>query len=211
MESKREQVYKLDKHFHLDPKNLKILLISIKEVNKTIINKYADSEPMATINGGSANLSQEAFMATMEQDAKERYKRKQESKKIANELKEKGNEQFKQGNLDEALKYYTEVKFLYLSSMALIRRNQYEYNTFLGAHTHKRQHANLHESSSSVHQTSQISGSDQRLRLGSASRREVCEGSHSQGQSLHLYERVRQGVGAVRERQECRAKADDFS
>ena len=55
------------------------------------------------------NMNQEDFMKIMERDAEERYKRKKENQKKANELKENGNEQFKQGNLDNALEFYSEA------------------------------------------------------------------------------------------------------
>lgn len=55
------------------------------------------------------NLSQQAFMEIMERDANERYQRKLETQKLANELKEKGNKEFQNKNYQKAFDYYTEV------------------------------------------------------------------------------------------------------
>ena len=48
-------------------------------------------------------------MKAMENDAQERFKRKQEREKVAKGLKEKGNEEFRQGNYEAALDFYTQV------------------------------------------------------------------------------------------------------
>ena len=48
-------------------------------------------------------------MKRVEEDAAERQKQKEKDEKVANELKEKGNKAFKQGNFDDAIKYYTDA------------------------------------------------------------------------------------------------------
>ena len=48
-------------------------------------------------------------MAALEADANERAARRKVNEKEANILKEKGNEEFRQGNYDKALALYTEV------------------------------------------------------------------------------------------------------
>ena len=48
-------------------------------------------------------------MKVLEADAKDRAKRRHEREKIANGLKEKGNTEFKQGNYEQALDFYTQV------------------------------------------------------------------------------------------------------
>ena len=54
-------------------------------------------------------MGQEVFMRMMEQDANERYERKKENKKKSDKLKLKGNEEFKNGNYEKAIEFYTEV------------------------------------------------------------------------------------------------------
>ncbi len=54
-------------------------------------------------------MDQNAFMAIMEQDAKERYERRKKNYKQADELKLKGNEEFKLENFEKALEFYTQA------------------------------------------------------------------------------------------------------
>ena len=49
------------------------------------------------------------FMSVMEADARERASRRAGRIKVAEEWKEKGNVEFRQGNMEKALEYYTEV------------------------------------------------------------------------------------------------------
>ena len=70
--------------------------------NKTFINKNESAS-------AAGDSSQDAFMKIMEKDANERYERKKANQKLANEIKEKGNEQFKLKNYQKALDYYTEA------------------------------------------------------------------------------------------------------
>lgn len=60
-------------------------------------------------NGFSSENNQSAFLKSLEFDAQERYQRRQENLKISNELKEKGNEEFKKNNFEKAIEYYSEV------------------------------------------------------------------------------------------------------
>lgn len=48
-------------------------------------------------------------MKILEKDANERFERKKENNRVANEFKEKGNEQFKLKNYKKALEFYDEV------------------------------------------------------------------------------------------------------
>ena len=48
-------------------------------------------------------------MKRVEEDAAERQKQKEKDEKVANELKEKGNKAFKQGDFDDAIKFYTDA------------------------------------------------------------------------------------------------------
>ena len=48
-------------------------------------------------------------MKALEDDAQDRFRRKQARQKVANSLKEKGNEEFRQGKYEEALEFYTQV------------------------------------------------------------------------------------------------------
>ena len=61
-------------------------------------------------------------MKALEEDAQERYKRKQEREKVAAGLKEKGNEEFRQGNYEKALDFYTQV----CSSLVRVYELQFE-------------------------------------------------------------------------------------
>ena len=51
----------------------------------------------------------EGFMKALEEDAQERFKRKRAREKVAEGLKEKGNEEFRTGNYEKALDFYTQV------------------------------------------------------------------------------------------------------
>ena len=48
-------------------------------------------------------------MSAMEQDAEDRYERRLASKQIATEIKDRGNEKFKNGDYHGAIDLYTEV------------------------------------------------------------------------------------------------------
>jgi len=50
-------------------------------------------------------------MNIMEKDAKERFERRNQNYKIADYLKEKGNLEFKNGNNEKAIEFYTQVSY----------------------------------------------------------------------------------------------------
>ena len=50
-------------------------------------------------------------MAIMEQDCNERAQRRKKTESDASYLKEKGNEQFNEGNFENAIELYNEVSF----------------------------------------------------------------------------------------------------
>jgi tetratricopeptide (TPR) repeat protein len=81
--------------------------------NRTFINKGGDSSQMEPAAFGMPQVpegtSQEGFLKIMEHDAKERWARKQEARKKADELKVKGNEQFGLKNFEKALEFYTQA------------------------------------------------------------------------------------------------------
>jgi len=51
-------------------------------------------------------------MQAVEADAKERATRRQERIKLADQLKERGNKEFRDGNFEAALDLYTQVKII---------------------------------------------------------------------------------------------------
>ena len=55
-------------------------------------------------------MSSAAFMAAMQKDADERHERKKKAQKEAAALKDKGNAEFKAGNYDQAIEFYTQVR-----------------------------------------------------------------------------------------------------
>lgn len=92
-------------------------------LNKTVINQAAfdnwqsgppptapnaESIPSVQEQGGGES-SQAAFMAALEQDAKERGERRRKNDAEANRLKEKGNEVYQKGNYSEAADYYSQA------------------------------------------------------------------------------------------------------
>ena len=48
-------------------------------------------------------------MRMMERDAEERYARRKKNEKLAMEQKDLGNEEFKNGNYEKAVEFYSEV------------------------------------------------------------------------------------------------------
>nr|KAI8743935.1 tetratricopeptide repeat protein 12-like [Biomphalaria glabrata] len=81
--------------------------------SKTSINKdcYKNDTESASIPGPAITecMDQNAFMAAMEADAKERAERRKERETTANTLKEQGNAEFKQGNFQKALELYNQA------------------------------------------------------------------------------------------------------
>lgn len=79
------------------------LLKFLSGKNRTLINKSESNNEFSSEN------NQSAFLKSLEIDAQERFQRRQENLKISNELKEKGNEKFKQNNFEKSIDYYSEV------------------------------------------------------------------------------------------------------
>nr|XP_011759653.1 tetratricopeptide repeat protein 12 isoform X6 [Macaca nemestrina] len=98
-------------------------------LNKTVISPpqtaVKSAEEVNSVFGFSFLISEitlpsEAFLASVEKDAKERAKRRRENKVLADALKDKGNEAFAEGNYETAILHYSEgleklkdVKVLY--------------------------------------------------------------------------------------------------
>lgn len=76
--------------------------------SKTIINKSPSTAQDPNAPQTMTTADQQGFMSAMEVDARERAERRQAGEKKANELKEKGNEEFRQGNYEKALELYSE-------------------------------------------------------------------------------------------------------
>ncbi|XP_033336543.2 tetratricopeptide repeat protein 12 [Megalopta genalis] len=72
--------------------------------NRTVVNKYVENE---TKNG--EQMSQEAFMKSMEKDAKERSENRKIRYERAETLKRIGNGAFKEGNYEKAVTYYSKA------------------------------------------------------------------------------------------------------
>ncbi|XP_013201641.1 tetratricopeptide repeat protein 12 [Microtus ochrogaster] len=99
---------------------------------RTTLNKTMISPPRAPENADEMNP--EAFLASVEKDAKERAKRRRESRVLADALKERGNEAFVKGDYEAAILCYTEglgklkdMKVLYTNrAQAYIKLGDYE-------------------------------------------------------------------------------------
>ncbi|XP_044113792.1 tetratricopeptide repeat protein 12 isoform X1 [Neovison vison] len=73
----------------------------------TTLNKTMISPPQAPLENADG-ISSEAFLASMELDARERARRRRENKVLADALKEKGNEAFARGDYEAAIVCYSE-------------------------------------------------------------------------------------------------------
>ncbi|XP_005030951.1 tetratricopeptide repeat protein 12 isoform X1 [Anas platyrhynchos] len=71
-------------------------------VNRTVINTRASDVSTAEA------VNPDGFLAALEKDAKERAKRRKRNERLANALKEKGNDAFRKGDYDTAIQRYTE-------------------------------------------------------------------------------------------------------
>ncbi|XP_009005064.4 tetratricopeptide repeat protein 12 isoform X4 [Callithrix jacchus] len=71
------------------------------------LNKTLISPPQTTVKSAE-EINSEAFLASVEKDAKERAKRRRENKVLADALKEKGNEAFAKGDYETAVLRYSE-------------------------------------------------------------------------------------------------------
>ncbi|XP_020767586.2 tetratricopeptide repeat protein 12 isoform X2 [Odocoileus virginianus] len=74
---------------------------------RTTVNKTTISPPQAPMKDAD-QINTEAFLASLEKDAKERAKRRRENKVLAYALKEKGNEAFVRGDYETAILCYSE-------------------------------------------------------------------------------------------------------
>ncbi|KAM9079773.1 tetratricopeptide repeat protein 12 isoform 2-T2 [Megaptera novaeangliae] len=74
---------------------------------RTTVDKTMISPPQASTKN-TDEINTEAFLASMEKDAKERAKRRRENKVLADALKEKGNEAFVKGDYETAILCYSE-------------------------------------------------------------------------------------------------------
>ncbi|XP_031508802.1 tetratricopeptide repeat protein 12 isoform X5 [Papio anubis] len=115
---------------------------------RTTLNKTVISPPQTAVKSAEEvnsvfgfffliseiTLLSEAFLASVEKDAKERAKRRRENKVLADALKEKGNEAFAEGNYETAILHYSEgleklkdVKVLYTNrAQAYMKLKNYE-------------------------------------------------------------------------------------
>ncbi|NXI88220.1 TTC12 protein, partial [Rhipidura dahli] len=73
-------------------------------VNRTLISTSVRAFPSQIKAGHSSG----AFLAALEKDAKERAQRRKRNEQLANALKEKGNEAFREGDFALAIQRYTE-------------------------------------------------------------------------------------------------------
>ncbi|XP_058675171.1 tetratricopeptide repeat protein 12 [Ammospiza caudacuta] len=73
-------------------------------VNRTLINPSVRAFPSEI----KAGLSPDGFLAALEKDAKERAQRRRRNEKLANALKEQGNEAFRAGDFALAIQRYSE-------------------------------------------------------------------------------------------------------
>ncbi|XP_058519885.1 tetratricopeptide repeat protein 12 isoform X2 [Ochotona princeps] len=100
---------------------------------RTALNKTMISPPQAPTEN-TDELNAEAFLASVEKDAKERAKRRRESRALADALKEQGNEAFGKGDYDTAVLRYSEgleklkdMKVLYTNrAQAYIKLGNYQ-------------------------------------------------------------------------------------
>ncbi|XP_037019038.2 tetratricopeptide repeat protein 12 [Artibeus jamaicensis] len=100
---------------------------------KTTLNKTMISPPQAPAKNAD-EMNSEAFLASVEKDAKERAKRRKENKVLADALKEKGNKAFVRGDYEMAILCYSEgleklkdMKVLYTNrAQAYIKLGDYQ-------------------------------------------------------------------------------------
>nr|XP_008969963.2 tetratricopeptide repeat protein 12 isoform X3 [Pan paniscus]XP_054950823.1 tetratricopeptide repeat protein 12 isoform X3 [Pan paniscus]XP_054950824.1 tetratricopeptide repeat protein 12 isoform X3 [Pan paniscus] len=100
---------------------------------RTTLNKTMISPPQTAMKSAE-EINSEAFLASVEKDAKERAKRRRENKVLADALKEKGNEAFAEGNYETAILRYSEgleklkdMKVLYTNrAQAYMKLEDYE-------------------------------------------------------------------------------------
>ncbi|XP_075402730.1 tetratricopeptide repeat protein 12 [Tenrec ecaudatus] len=111
----------------------KRLLRTEEDECRTTLNKTTISHPHAATQNAD-DLNSEAFLVSLEKDAKERAKKRQENRVIAEALKEKGNEAFAKGDYETAVLHYSEglkklkdMKVLYTNrAQAYIKLGDYQ-------------------------------------------------------------------------------------
>ncbi|NWI69094.1 TTC12 protein, partial [Todus mexicanus] len=81
---------------------------SKSRVNRTLINTRAAVRGCWAFEVKAVHSFLDAFLAALEKDAKERAKRRKRNERLANALKEKGNEAFRRGDYGTAIQRYTE-------------------------------------------------------------------------------------------------------
>ncbi|XP_066228996.1 tetratricopeptide repeat protein 12 isoform X1 [Saccopteryx leptura] len=111
----------------------KRLLLTEEDQCRTTLNKTMISPPQAPTKNAD-EISSEAFLASVEKDAKERARRRRENRVLADALKEKGNEAFVRGDYETAILHYSEgleklkdMKVLYTNrAQAYIKLGEYQ-------------------------------------------------------------------------------------
>lgn len=78
------------------------------KVNKTSVNTLPSSQLNGPRSPQMEEISQDGFLAALEQDARERAERRKENEVLANALKDMGNEAFAKGDYETAVQRYTE-------------------------------------------------------------------------------------------------------
>ncbi|KAK2510187.1 hypothetical protein MC885_004901, partial [Smutsia gigantea] len=100
---------------------------------RTTLNKTVISPPQAPMKNAD-DINPEAFLASVEKDAKERARRRRENQALARALKDKGNEAFVKGDYESAVLCYSEgleklkdMKVLYTNrAQAYIKLGDYQ-------------------------------------------------------------------------------------
>ncbi|XP_071094607.1 tetratricopeptide repeat protein 12-like [Haliotis cracherodii] len=77
--------------------------------SRTVISKAGPEEEGITGPSVETGMNQDAFLAAMEADAKERAERRRVREKEALAIKERGNAEFKAGSYDKALELYSQA------------------------------------------------------------------------------------------------------
>ncbi|XP_053545809.1 tetratricopeptide repeat protein 12 [Bombina bombina] len=106
------------------------------KTNRTVINKSPSANTVSSrpvIN--KSQMSQDTFLAQLENDAKERAQRRKEKENMANALKTLGNEAFVSGDYEAAVQHYTEgldkmkdMQVLYTNrALAYIKLQKYQH------------------------------------------------------------------------------------
>ena len=86
------------------------MLINAKANDKEGQTKTRPSPPRGGVSsvGVADEMSQEGFIQSLEEDARERAERRKERERKGRAAKKQGNEMFKQGHFEIAIKHFTE-------------------------------------------------------------------------------------------------------